>query len=499
MFKTLSLQILYLFLFTKLIAQEKVAELEAATGFLKGSPAFGYFVNKTGGYVVNMQFDDKIIRNLYDKNYHLKNSYEYKTIDITLHNDFSKTPVFVTDLQLNNGIYEIYADTRRVIVTSVDFENKKDSTVYSLNLKDHENDEKKLAIIPFLKGVRVLSFSNNRDMLYLFQWQENGRADTFQFGLPKSSLSQAEIKKYTKEASVKYKKAFEDMLVSPVDRTSVIGYSAANSIYYSENKIWIVCRTPFGTGFNLFEIDLDKQDVSSSNIIINDMKENANAKIESYKTPYAVIWNNTFIIRNSSDYFFEYKFYNLATKQMIREYSAGSDESLRKLLHSDFNQIGTWVSGAGEKKVDNEKAYLRKLSSGEGFIIVSGNNVDSITITTGSVKAIQGPGSMLLTLASSWGGDISLGSALGNIQILPFIRIFRNKLVYSHSRFSQNDFNLSSSVSVTTALDALMDNFERKDLKSPSSFILKKGKTYFEVVYNQDSKKFEFFTLGNEQ
>jgi hypothetical protein len=490
--------IICLFLFTRLAAQNKITELEAAPGFAKSSEAVGYFINRTGGYVVNMQIADKIVRNLYDKSYHLIKSYDYNTIDLTLNTDFIKTPVFATDLQLETGLYEIYADTRNVIITSLDFENKRDSTMYFLNLKDHENDEKKLAIMPFSKGVRVLSFSNNRDMLYLFQWQENGKADTFEFKLPKSSLSQEEIKKYSKEASVKYKKAFEDMLVSQVDKTSVIGYSSTNCIFYSENKIWLVCRAPLGIGFNLLEIDLDKQTVSSSNIIINDMRENANAKNESFKTPYAVIWNNLFIIRNSSNYFFEYLFYNLTTKQKIREYTAWADESLRKVLHSDFNQIGTWLSGAGEKKLDNEKAYLRKLSLGVGFIIVSGNNKDSITITTGSVKAIEGLEGMLLSMGTKLVG-FSLGLTIGNFQIVPYLRMFRNKLVYNHSRFSQNGFELSSSGSVTTALDSLLDNFERRDLKSHSSFIVRKGENYFPAVYDPGIKKFELFTLENGQ
>jgi hypothetical protein len=135
---------------------------------------------------------------------------------------------------------------------------------------------------------------------------------------------------------------------------------------------------------------------------------------------------------------------------------------------------------------------------GIGFIIVSGNDPDSITITTGSVKAIEGLDGMLLSMGTKLVG-FSLGLTIGSFQIIPYLRMFRNKLVYSHSRFSKNGFELSSSVSVTTALDALLDNFERRDLKSHSSFIVRKGETYFPAVYNPDIKKFELFTLGNEK
>jgi hypothetical protein len=152
------------------------------------------------------------------------------------------------------------------------------------------------------------------------------------------------------------------------------------------------------------------------------------------------------------------------------------------------------LSGAGEKKLDNEKAYLRKFSSGSGFIIVSGNNPDSITITTGSIKAIEGLEGVMLSMVTKLAG-YSLGLTIGNFQIIPYLRMFRNKLIYSHSRFSQNGFELSSSVSVTTALDALMDNFEKRDIKSHSSFILRKGESFFVAVYDHDIKKFELFSL----
>ena len=494
MARLIRILILVLICIPQLFSQTKIGEFDSYNGFSKGNQATGYYSKNSSGYRVNFQMTNKIVRNKYDNDFKLKDSYEYQTQDYTLNSSFIGTPVFTIDLQLEKAVYEIYADKKKLTVVAPDFQQKKDSVIYSLDMRNQEGNEKKLAVMPYSKGLRVLTFSNKLDKLFIYNWKENGQTDTVEFSLPESSLSTDEIKKYTKDAKVKYKSAFDDLIVSRANSISAIGYAGKNYVYYTDDKIWLVLQTPLCTGFHILELDMNKQTVLSSNYMINDMRKNSEAKNETLKTPFALIWKNYLIIRNSSYYFFQYQFYDLTTKQLVKEFTASSYESLQKIIHSDFNQKGTWLSGGDEKKLDNEKAYLRKLGAGDGFIFLSKDGNDSIAITTGSLKKTEGLIGSVVGIGTMFIGT-ALNFTIGNFQIIPYLQLYRNKLVYSHSCFSSSTFELSTSQNIYTSLDFLLDNFEQRDLKSNSSFVFIKDGKYMVAVLNPDSKKFELYTL----
>jgi hypothetical protein len=57
---------------------------------------------------------------------------------------------------------------------------------------------------------------------------------------------------------------------------------------------------------------------------------------------------------------------------------------------------------------------------------------------------------------------------------------------------------LSTSNNITTPLDDMMFNFEARELKLASSFLLRKNDQYYFATLNTETKKLEIFTLGNE-
>lgn len=496
MFKSLQILIVLLICATKVLSQSKTAEFDSYDGFSKGTEAVGYHLRPNIGYRVNLQLINKIVRNRYDNEWNLKDSYEYQTQDYTLNNSYIGTPVFICDLQLEKGVYEIYADKKTVLVVTTDFQQKKDSLKYFLDLKNQESREKMLAVMPHAKGLRILTFSNREDKLFMYNWQENGQVDTVEFPLPESSLSPDEIKKYTKSAKVKYRSAFDDLIVSRANSVSAIGFAGKNYVYYTDDKIWLALQTPLYTGYNIIELDINKKSLSSTNYMINDMRKNAEAKNEGLKTPYALIWKNYLIVRNSSYYFFQYQFYNLNTRELVKEYTITTADSLQEVINSDLTQKGTWISGGAEKKLHNENAYLRKLGAGDGFIFLSDDQNDSITITTGSIKKIQGP---LVSVINSAFFIAKSGSiSIADFFLTSFLRIYKDKLVYNHSCFSASTFEVSPSKNVYKTIDLLLDNFERRDIKSNSSFIIQKEGKYMVAVLNTESKKFELYNLLHE-
>lgn len=497
MFKSVPLLIILLIQCANLFAQTKVGEFESAPGFSRGNQAAGYFLKQNTSYQINLQIGDKISRALYDSSFHQIGNYENITQEYTFNKDFISTPIFIKDLQLEKNNYEIYVDKKRVLLITPDFINKKDSVIYSMNLKDHERGEKRIAVMPFSKGLRVLSFSNQQDKLYLYEWQENNKVDTIEFSLPASTLSDEEVKKYSKYAKIKYKTAFDQMIVCEANTSSVVGLAGSNYVYYTEDKIWLVSQTPYYTGFNILEINIKDVTLSTSNYFINDMRKNVDAKSELKKKPYALIYQDYLVLRNSSNYLLEYYFYNLKNHELLKKYSVSNEDSLDYLIHSDFNQRGTWLSGGGEKKLDNEKAYLRKLSSGDGFIILSNFNSDSITLTTGSLKTIEGLVGSLVSIGTAF-FSYAANFTIGSFQIIPYLQIYRNKLVYSHSRFSNNSFEPSTSHKITTTIDKLLDSFEKRDLKSTSTILILKEDEYYIAVFNPDNKKLELFKLLND-
>jgi|GEM_PF-5256969 len=463
--------------------------------FQKKNKACGYYIEKTEGYSFILHTYGKITRVLYDSSFNLLSSYSIPTDKITLDNSVNFVPSFVTDLQLNGKVFEIYSTSRVVQIIVPDFQKKYDSIVYELNFKEHQKDEKRLAIIPFSEGVRILSFSNKKDKLFLYQWKVNGIIDSIEILLPASTLSTEETRQYSKEYRVNYKTAFEQMNVVQTGSPAIIGNSSPNGVFYEEGKIWILSQTPHWTGYNILELDLKKYSISSFNYILNDMRRNVQSQPENRFIPSATIYKGMLIIKNNSRHTFKYLFYDVNTAGKLREYDASSDSSLQAIINSELVQKGTWLSGSDEKKITKEKAVLRKLSSAVGFLNVAEETQDSLTLTVGAFIPTAGIEGTLMSFTTSMLMSGFANVAIGNFHIIPYLTAVRNKLLYFHTRFSKKSMEFSRAKNITTSLDYLLENFEKQELASSSTVVLKKRGSYFFAIFNEDKKSFDLRKL----
>ncbi len=480
-----------------LSGQTKIAEISSTDGFTKSNEAAGYYCLRQSNYLINQQIGRTIHRYLYNSNFVLQNSYSFRSEKFTFNRKHTNTPVFASELLLENN-YEIFSDYNSVLIVQTDFNNSRDSIVYQLDLSTFQKEEKRLAIILFSKGLRVLSYSQKTNKLLLYEWQENGKLNTSEYLLPASSLSPEEIKKYTKDARIKYKNAFDNMNVSPADATSITGNAGSNAVFYSENRIWLLSRTPYATGYNILELNMESKQLQNSNIMINDMRKNNESGYGAVMTPYAVVSHNLLIIRNSSHSFFEYHIYDINNRTELKKYEARSDDALRKIMHSDLRQKGTWLSGNDEKKLDNERAFMRKLNNGSGFLAFTDESTDSFTVTTGGLVPTSGLTGLLLSIGTGALGYMA-NLTIGNYQIVPYLELYRNKIIYCHSRFSKETLESSAGTGVTTTFDTLLDNFEKRDLRSGSSFIMKKDGKFLAAIFNAGINKFELYSLNDDQ
>lgn len=494
MTKRIRIFFLLLFFSTNIFSQQKIGEFESASGFRKGSYAAAYYIQELNGYQLNQQVGDNIVRTLYDSSFTIIKSYEVNTQVYSFNKIFKTTPVYAMDLHFKNRNFEMYLDNKTLLLVEPDFDNKKDSIVFTYKINYYNLLERPLAIMPFANSLGLLYYFKKENKLVLYKWHSNGTIDTADYLLPKSSMSPKEIKKYTKYARVKYKNALYNLQVCRADEPSLLRLLAPNTIYYTDKKIWILLQMPFNTGYSVLDIDIDKNTAASANYFINDMKKNVESKLEFEKILNAVIWKNKLIIRNTSYKSFEYFIYNLSTKQLIKKYSSLEGTPITSLINSDLNQNGTWYSANNEKNLTNEKAFLRKLQSGYGFICVSENDKDSLTVTTGSIKQTQGLIGSLITIGSLFISS-KMGFVIGAVQIIPYITIYRNKLFYCHTRFAHESFENSASKKINTKLDELLKLFGNRDLSSHSSMLFKNTNDYIFMVYNMDTNKFDLIRL----
>ena len=491
MWKSTYLLVIISLFAANLSGQTKIAEISSTDGFAKSNEAAGYYCPRQSNYLINQQIGRTIYRHLYDSNFDLLQSYSLRSEKITFNREHTNTAVFAAELLLENN-YEIFSDYNSVLIVKTDFKNKKDSIVYQLDLSDFQKEEKRLAIMPFSKGLRVLSYWQKKNKLMLYEWQENGTTNTREYMLPASSLSPEEIKKYTKDAKIKYKHSFANMNVSTADASSLISNSGTNGVFYSENRIWILSQTPASSGYNILELNTEMKELQNWNIMINDMQKNNDAW--TAMTPFAVVFHNYLFIRNSSLSYLEYHIYDINSRSELKKYQARSGEALRKIVHSDLRQKGTWLSGKDEKKLDNERAFMRKLNNGAGFLAFTHESKDSFTVTTGSIVTTSGLTGLLVSIGTGALGYMA-NLSIGNYQIVPYLELYRNKIIYCHSRFSKGTLEPSAGTDITTTFDALLDNFEKRDLRSTSSFIMKKDGRFLAAFFNPGIKKFEIYSL----
>jgi hypothetical protein len=261
-------------------------------------------------------------------------------------------------------------------------------------------------------------------------------------------------------------------------------------VFYDDEKVYIGIMMPNYLGVYLMEID--DSGIKHHNFFVNDHLSVAQTDYYKAKRPFFTIHDSLLIINNSSNYQFEFLFYSLKTDQQIKKYSVPLKDSLNKLVHSELIQKGTYGSRNQEKVLENEKRFMLRMIDGSQFLSLSEISPDSLTITFGSYNQTAGLGGTLLAIGTGMLTSFALLN-VNNAHVIFYATSTRNKFLYSHSKFSKDSLIPSTSQSVTTIIDKLLDDIDVKEMGSSSTFLLQVNNSYYIGAYNKQIDKFKIF------
>ena len=489
------LQFIFYFAVVSAVAQQKIATIDPGNGFSSQDPATGYYDKYRNQYRINLQNGSYLTRLLYDINFNLADSFSYKVNDISFNYNQDKRLYFLTSISFEDESCEVYANQYKVVFVRSDFAGKKDSRIYEHTIKQTEGDERLLAVFPAGKQIKILSVSLDKDKLFVYSWQAGGNTTKTDFDLPESNITDAKQKKeIPKIARIKFRDQLGRLSVKSLRETTLMGYPY-RTLYYSDDAAYILLHSPYNLGVYLMEFDLVNNQFKGTNYFVNTLKDNASDNINLHKNATGILFDSLLIIRNASDRVYEYYFYNIKTGNILKKYSS-SPGDLKELIHSEIKQKGSWASGHEEKEIDSYKAFLRKAAAGD--IFTAAVSPDSLTITNLAIQQTTGIEGTLLDVFVPMRLNM-LGVPSYVTSMLPPLGVYRNKIIYAHSRFSVKDLSLSKSTTVTTVLDRLLDDRNAEIISRASSFVIRKDDAWFLGVYSKDSKKIEVYKYdGNE-
>ena len=489
------LPFIFYFAVVPAVAQEKIATIDPGNGFYSGDQSAGYYDKYRNEYRINLQNGSYLTRLLYDINFNLADSFSYLANDISFNYTQEKRLYFLTNISPEGENLEVYANQYKVIFVKPDFKEKKDRRIYEHIVKQTEEDERLLAVFPAGKQVKILSVSFNKDKLFIYSWQAGGNITKVDFDLPESNITDPKQKKdIPKTARIKFQDQLGRLSVKPLKQTTLTGY-AYKALYYSDDAAYILLHSPYNLGVYLMEFDLVNNRFKGTNYFVNTLKENASDNINLHKNATGILYDSLLIIKNASDRIYEYYFYNIKTGNLLKKHSSSPGE-LKNLIHSDMKQKGSWASANEEKDIDNYKAFLRK--AGRGSIFTAAVSSDSLTITNMAIQQTTGIEGALLGVFVPMPLNM-LGIPFYVTAMLPPLGLYRNKIIYAHSRFSVKDLSLSKSTLVTTVLDKLLDNRNAEIISRTSSFLINRDGAYFLGVYSKDSKKIEVYKYDGSE
>ena len=484
-----------LILNTAVVSQEQIGSLHLPEKLKNSNTVISYYSGSNKNIIVNVQRYNRIERILYDSNFNLVSSYTNNTINIALVNSADFIPIYYSNGNIGGANYEIYSCKQRIVVVQTDFVNKRDSILFNIDFKSGKAEERGLSAVFYADAIRILTYTPKSENILVYQWIPGKKTDTLFLQMPESSIPEEQKRIYNKDYKVNYKKLIGSLIKAYPTKPSIF---ATAEVAQQTDKIRLLFGTPYNTGYNLLELDIADRKILTTNFILNDMRFNVvEATNESRRIPIASVYSNILVIRNTSDYYFEYSFYDLNTKKVIACHKAGPDKSLRNILHSEFIQIGTWGSKDEKKDVDNEKAFLRKLSSGIPYLYVSPSGNDSILITTGSFIPTEGIGGFLLSLSTGFLTSMA-NLHVGNYQVIFYLTILRYKLIISESKFSLNDFKPSFSFNQPFTIHPETETAKFRGWEKKHSFFLQDYDNYIFAFYNEDKQQFDLFRLNGK-
>lgn len=457
----------------------------------KDADAVGYFNQYNHTFILEQQTKGVITRMRYDTMFNLKSKYTVPAIAVSF-SEKSRLPLFLTQYCTAENVYEIYGNNKVLQVWQLDFETGTETLAASLALQEHYKDERIIAVVPGTDKISFLTHSNKQEKIFLYNYFP-GKSIFLQhaFVLPELSLTKEELKERGKFLSVKYHQALAGLYVSDLKKPSNYQLSPANQLLYNDTAFYFILKTDYNAGFHVLQLNRDNGSVSFKNFLINKINPNKlNTPLE--KIPAATAYDSLLIIQNSNAVMFEYYFYNLNTKDLIKKHEAEGDNSLYSLVHSDLRQIGTYGSKDDEKELTNERRFLRRKNKGLLFLKAFKTDNDSLMITFGSYVPTEGIGGSLLSFTT-----MSLSSyffaPIGPFQLMPYLSISRNKFLFAHSKFSLATLQPSTAINITTAINNIALDKKIDDLERNSSFIIECNGKLYVGVFNKSKNKYGIF------
>lgn len=482
------------------IAQKPFISIPSEKGFKAVDNATSSFDPVNNTFHLVLQEGNTIYRRIYDTNFTLLEEYRSESRDITFSEKSSFKANYIAPLCTTKGYFELFSTGNGVLVYKPDFTIKKDSLYATFSFKlTKKGGEKLLSVIPD-SDLKILTYARETNTLKIYQWSPGDSAKTYSFILPEKSMSKEEEKLYTKSSQIKLSQLWGSAF-SAVKINSIQSLPTANHLYYSDNKFYIVIGTPNSVGRYVMSIDLDKNELNTHTYFINSLE---NAFVQPGQTNYgqkdmvSTVFDSTLVIQNSSNYRFEYYFYNINTHALIRKYSVPVKDSMYELVHSALTQKGTYASRDQEKDITRERAFMRKINGSFWYITLSALSPDSVVFTLAALKYTEGIGGTLLSVATASAGFMA-NIHIGNLQIIPYLTSSRYKLYYAHSRFSTDGFVPARDSTVTTALDQIIDTFEAKELASHSSFFIQKEEEAIIGVFNKETLLFDIYKFSSRR
>lgn len=473
-------------------AQTKIAEFSAPGNFEKKDYTVCYYDSLNYEYNLISQSDRTLTRLLLDSSFLRKKEYSYTSSFLSIIKDKEKFAGFITPLLLEKGSFEVFANKDSIFIIKPNFHLGIDSVFFSHPIKYSVQDESLISIIPGEKYLSILTISKSERKFYLYNINSDKVLEIKHFLLPESNFGDKENKMFAKDAikllKINFNTSFKYLIPVNVNESYFINSKLDPVLYYSSTAISFPIWMPYDVGICIVNLNLQTQNANVLNFFLNELSYNLNASVlYNYKSLATVIFDSTFVIKNASSKYFSYHFYNLNDGSEIKKFEADNKKEMDKLIHSDFNQQGTWLSKKQSKELKNSKNYVRKSFGSRTF--VSGKNPDSITFTNLAYRYTPGIEGTFLEFSTSLVG-YAANIHIGRLQIIPYLSSERDKLIYSHSKFSIKTLEPSKGKNVKTFLNNLLDDIDLKEISANSTFLLKKGQSYLLGVFDSKNQKF---------
>jgi hypothetical protein len=478
-------------------AQPKVAELQAPAGFSDNNDAAGYYNKYNHRLVFCQQKDDTLYRLMCDSGFRILGQYRVANNEIAYrYKKKQKKRIFLTDLAAADYQYEIYQQEKQLFVYRLNFEAAADQLTATLTTNSTYADESVLAIMPSGQQLRYLTHSKKQNTLLLYTCNPaDGSTAKVAFEMPKTNLSEDEVKRYNSEVKLKLANDMLDFAVERMDEPNVLGTPLDNRIFFDERQAYLLVKMPYNIGYYVIQILFNEGTMTQKNLFINSLQEDYYCgDIDKKKVLTATIADAVLIVGNNNAENLQFHFFNATTLAPLQSYNVNIADSLQTVVHSKLKQKGTWGSEKEIKELDNEKLYFRRKHTGSQSLSVAAYNSETLVLTSGSLIETGSPVKTLLTLASIGLGAFGMVTINTGARMLSdYLTVIRNGLkakfkhLYTHAKFSRADFRPAGQANVTSFLDVIHEQLTDQRFNKPSSFFIQQGGTYYVGVFNKQS------------